>query len=143
SKESASVKIVSETPSKVKGGEAKSSTRGQSEAADKPIEYRCADPQSMVDAARVLIARGYELVPLHYGTKIPIPKRFPVRHFGAEAFYGTNIGILTGVRNRDLTGLDFDADKTREAAASGKYLRDTSMIDGRASKPGSHWLHRV
>ncbi len=99
-----------------------------------------------VEAARAYCQRGWAVVPIPCGEKAPRLKDWPKLRLAnadlATKFSsGENIGIILGEASAGLVDVDLDAAEARCVAA--KFLPDTRLVHGRATKPTSHFWFRT
>lgn len=98
-----------------------------------------ADParQSVKDAARLYISKGWQVVPLAPGAKAPTDEGWLRLVFKPDDFDDNdNIGL------RSVGGLvDIDCDAPEVIACAAAFLLKTGAVYGRPSKPNAHWLY--
>ena len=101
---------------------------------------------SALDAARVLLERGYAPIPIPHQKKAPVisgwPELFVTDANLSQYFNGQpmNIGVLLGQPGNGVMDVDLDC---QEAILAASYLLPTTgAVFGRKSKPSSHWLYR-
>ncbi len=103
-----------------------------------------AGPSTLLDAARWYLARGYAVIPVPAGKKIPVLKGWTDLRLKCEDlshhFNGTgNIGVLLGEPSGWLVDIDLDCDEAVALAA--RYLPPTGCMSGRPGKLASHWWY--
>lgn len=103
-----------------------------------------ADSESLLDAARWYLSRGYRPIPLPHGEKSPRLRGWPDLRLCEDElphhFNGTgNIGLLLGEPSGWLVDVDLDCPEAVELAP--EHLPPTGARSGRASSPGSHWWY--
>ncbi len=99
---------------------------------------------TLLDAARWYLARGYAPVPIPAGTKAPALKGWQRLRLDEAAlpqhFNGTgNIGLILGEPSGHLVDVDLDCAEARELAAD--ILPATGAKTGRPGAPASHWWY--
>jgi len=99
---------------------------------------------TLLDAARWYLARGYAPVPIPAGTKAPALKGWQRLRLDEAAlpqhFNGTgNIGLILGEPSGHLVDVDLDCAEARELAAV--CLPPTGAKTGRPGAPASHWWY--
>jgi P4 family phage/plasmid primase-like protien len=88
------------------------------------------------------IRRGYGVCRIKSGEKRPTYKDWNLKSLYEQDFKeDDNIGLLTGRLSGDLVCVDLDSPDALRLAD--EFLLATKMIDGRPSKPQSHWWYRV
>jgi hypothetical protein len=98
---------------------------------------------SALDAARECLRRGWPVLPVPYGTKIPVIKNWPALRLteaDLEKYFSgdTNIGLILGEAS-GLLDVDLDCDEAR--ALADDYLPPTLAKWGRPGAPNSHRLY--
>lgn len=101
-------------------------------------------PSILLDAARTYLARGYAVIPVPAGKKIPVLKGWQTLRLGEEDlplhFNGTgNIGVLLGEPSGWLLDVDLDCEEAVRLAP--EFLPPTGARTGRPGKPASHWWY--
>ena len=87
--------------------------------------------------ARLLIDRGYAVVPLVPREKYPSAKEWPTHESAPSDFKpDSNIGVILGERSDGLVDIDLDDPIAQQLAD--KHLPSTDAVTGRASAPRSH-----
>lgn len=93
-------------------------------------------------AAERFLARGWGVVRIPRGEKLPVQKQWNRRSARAVDFAPTdNIGILYGRLSGDLVCVDIDSAEV--LAVADQCLPETRCVEGRPGKPRSHRLYRV
>lgn len=99
-------------------------------------------------AASDYLRRGWAPIPVGFQDKVPISgkaweKLRLTEDTLAEHFAGErrNVGVVLGAASGDLVDVDLDHPLAVQLASL--FLPPTETIFGRATKPASHWLHRV
>jgi putative DNA primase/helicase len=104
------------------------------------------DANSVLNAARDYVWRGWAVIPIPHGAKGPRLKGWQEtrlletdlpHHFGAAS---VNIGILNGEPSGWLVDVDLDAPEA--LALADQFLPLTHLIHGRSGKPASHRWYR-
>jgi hypothetical protein len=99
---------------------------------------------SLLDAARWYRSRGYALIPVPAGSKVPVLRGWQSlrlrdddlpRHFNGTG----NIGVLLGEPSGWLVDVDLDCEEA--VALAPKFLPPTGATSGRPGKPASHWWY--
>jgi hypothetical protein len=103
-----------------------------------------ASPSTLLDAAWWYLARGYAVIPVPAGTKVPVLKGWTdLRLSDADLpghFNGTgNIGVLLGEPSGWLVDIDLDCEEAITLAP--QFLPPTGAMTGRPGKPASHWWY--
>jgi hypothetical protein len=100
---------------------------------------------SAIDIALDYIRRGWNPVPVKFGSKVPLGEAWQERTITAETaaqFFNSaqlNVGVVLGPTSNGLTDVDCDCP---EAITIAPYLLlPTAARFGRPSKLGSHWLY--
>ena len=98
----------------------------------------------LLESARTYLSRGYAVIPLPAGKKIPVLKGWTDLRLTAEDlprhFNGTgNIGVLLGEPSGWLVDVDLDCDEA--VALAPTFLPPTGATSGRPGKPASHWWY--
>jgi len=99
---------------------------------------------TLLDAARWYLARGYAPVPIPAGTKAPALKGWQRLRLDEAAlprhFNGTgNIGLILGEASGHLVDVDLDCPEA--CALAPEFLPPTDAKTGRAGAPASHWWY--
>jgi len=101
-------------------------------------------PSILLDAARTYLARGYAVIPVPAGKKIPVLKGWTdlrlsdadlPMHFNGKG----NIGVLLGEPSGWL--VDVDLDCVEAVLLAPQFLPPTGAMTGRPGKPASHWWY--
>ena len=101
-------------------------------------------PSTLLGAARSYFSRGYAVIPVPAGKKIPVLKgwtdlRLAERDLPLH-FNGTgNIGVLLGEPSGWLVDVDLDCEEA--IALAPQFLPPTGAMTGRPGKPASHWWY--
>jgi bifunctional DNA primase/polymerase-like protein len=99
------------------------------------------------DEAKRLIGRGFSVIPLKPGKKIPIHDDWTNLRIGlpdVERYFRPglpNIAILPGGPSNGLVDIDLDAPEALVLADD--FLPDTDMVHGLPGKPRSHRWYRI
>jgi hypothetical protein len=95
-----------------------------------------------IEAARGYLQRGWRILPVPHGEKVPSFAGWPDFRASSEKldqlFAGKNIAGLLGTRSDELADIDLDCLEAIQLADL--YLPGTGAEFGRASKPRSHRL---
>ena len=98
--------------------------------------------QSVQNAARAFIDRGFKIVWIDPGKKRPFKAGWPMLDENPDDYDGTSdLGLLCGRRSGDLVCVDIDSDNA--LSLTDEYLPETSMIEGRPGKRRSHRWYNV
>lgn len=97
---------------------------------------------SIVSEARRHRERGFGIVWLMPGERMPKRSGWTEKSQEPDQYSpGANLGLMTGWVSGNLVCADLDTPDS--IALAEKYLPSTRMIDGRPSKPKSHWWYIV
>ena len=105
---------------------------------------RDAEPRTPKAAVQRLLNRGFQVVRLRAGTKMPFEKNWPELVRTAEDFRpGDNIGVRFGPASGGLTDIDLDYPTARALAGRPIFGLDHLVEFGRASQPAGRRGHRL